>query len=91
MTADYEIGIEDFGAGIPEHLMNNLFSDFGNLEVHRQQNPEGRGLGLSISKMIVESFGGYIDVKSEVGKGTKFTLFFPAFCRADGVVVEENI
>ena len=54
----FEIGIQDFGCGIPEEDIGKLFVDFGNLAVHAQANPTGRGLGLSICKAIVEAMDG---------------------------------
>lgn len=56
--------------------MGKLFINFGNLEEHRKANPEGRGLGLSICKMIVEQMGGSISVKSKQGEGSCFDLVF---------------
>lgn len=56
----YKISVQDFGVGIPDHLIEKLFCDFGNLEEHRRRNPEGRGLGLTICKMIMDSFDGSI-------------------------------
>lgn len=46
----FELAIEDFGCGIPEDKIGGLFINFNNLEEHRQANPTGRGLGLSICK-----------------------------------------
>lgn len=57
-----EVKITDCGAGIPEHLLDRLFCDFGNLEIHKKENPEGRGLGLSICKLIAEQMRGKIEV-----------------------------
>ena len=61
------MGIQDFGCGIPADKLENLFINFNNLEEHRKKNPSGRGLGLSICKMIVESMGGTVKVHSEEG------------------------
>jgi len=48
------LSIQDFGCGIPPDKLNSLFINFGNLGEHQKVNPSGRGLGLSISKSIVE-------------------------------------
>lgn len=48
--------------------------DFGNLDDHHKINPEGRGLGLSICKTLIERMGGQIFVDSLVGEGTTFTV-----------------
>ena len=52
--AKFRIEIEDNGAGISEENINNLFIDFGMLELHRKMNSQGTGLGLSICKRIAE-------------------------------------
>ncbi len=54
------MAIQDFGCGIPQDKLDSIFMNFNNLEEHRKNNPSGRGLGLSICKMIVESMGGTV-------------------------------
>jgi signal transduction histidine kinase len=66
------IGVSDTGSGIPTDRLPAIFDDF--VTTKRR----GLGLGLAISKRIVEQLGGTIQVESEVGKGTSFTLEFPA-------------
>ncbi|KAF2020833.1 hypothetical protein BU24DRAFT_438222 [Aaosphaeria arxii CBS 175.79] len=64
----------DSGIGMSENYVNNrLFHSFA------QENPlsQGTGLGLSIVKQIVESLGGDVEVRSEKGYGTKFTVYCP--------------
>lgn len=70
------LGIQDFGCGIPKDKLNNLFINFGNLTHNMEDNPAGRGLGLSICKSIVESMGGKVIVTSEQGKGSTFSMTF---------------
>jgi signal transduction histidine kinase len=62
----------DTGSGIPAERLGAIFEDF--VTTKRR----GLGLGLAISKRIVEQLGGTIVVESEVGRGTSFTLRFPA-------------
>ena len=62
----------DTGSGIPADRLPAIFDDF--VTTKRR----GLGLGLAISKRIVEQLDGTIDVESEVGRGTAFTLRFPA-------------
>jgi hypothetical protein len=50
----FEVGIQDFGCGISAEKLAGLFINFNNLDEHKKTNPTGRGLGLSICKMIVE-------------------------------------
>ena len=67
-----EISVTDIGMGIPAERLSAIFDDF--VTTKRR----GLGLGLAISKRIVEQLHGTIDVQSEVGRGTAFTLRFPA-------------
>ena len=67
-----EISVTDTGSGIPPERLSAIFDDF--VTTKRR----GLGLGLAISKRIVEQLDGTIAVESEVGRGTAFTLRFPA-------------
>jgi signal transduction histidine kinase len=67
-----EVSVEDTGSGIPADRLAAIFEDF--VTTKRR----GLGLGLAISKRIVEQLDGTIAVESEVGRGTTFTLRFPA-------------
>jgi signal transduction histidine kinase len=64
------VSVRDTGTGIPPDRLQAIFEDF--MTTKRR----GLGLGLAISKKIVEQLGGRIGVTSEVGKGTTFTLEF---------------
>ena len=66
-----QVRIYDTGCGIPPERLGQIFEDF--VTTKRR----GLGLGLAISKKIVEQLGGHISVASEVGKGTTFVLDFP--------------
>jgi signal transduction histidine kinase len=66
-----QIRVTDTGCGIPADRIGAIFDDF--VTTKRR----GLGLGLAISKKIVEQLGGRISVASEVGKGTVFVLDFP--------------
>ena len=52
--------------------------NFRTLDEHKQQNPNGKGLGLSICKQIIEQMGGNIRVESEPGEGSSFILTLKA-------------
>ena len=70
---DYlKIIFQDTGIGISENMLNSIFEPFFTTK------KEGTGLGLYISEMIVKNHFGYIEVKSHVGKGTKFMVMLPA-------------
>jgi PAS domain S-box-containing protein len=66
--------VSDSGSGIPEEHLGQLFEPF----FSTKEIGTGSGLGLAISKNIVESYGGAIEVHSEVGRGTRFTIQLPA-------------
>ena len=66
-----EVSVTDTGSGIPAERLGAIFDDFVTTK------KRGLGLGLAISKRIVEQLGGTISVTSEIGKGTTFTMRFP--------------
>ena len=72
----YSIEVEDSGKGISKENLENLFIDFGKLDEHSNINPQGTGLGLSICKRIVEQMGNKVEVKSQVGIGSTFSIIF---------------
>jgi len=69
-----EIEFTDTGSGIPEDIRGKLFEPFFTTKPVGQ----GTGLGLAVSHGIVKHYGGHIDVKSVVGKGTSFFVRLPA-------------
>ena len=76
--ADVKIQVIDTGAGILPSLMPKIFEPFFTTkDSERRGEPKGTGLGLAICKQIVEHHGGRIEVTSEVGKGTTFTIQLP--------------
>lgn len=73
-TGEYAcISVSDNGKGISEKIINNIFDPF----FTTKDVDKGTGLGLSIAYGIVKQHFGFIDVKSEVGKGTTFRIFLP--------------
>ncbi len=72
-----EISIEDTGIGIPKQEIPKLFHKFYRIEGEATKNIPGTGLGLCITKEIVELHGGQIWVESEEGKGSRFSFSIP--------------
>ncbi|QKS70119.1 HAMP domain-containing protein [Paenalkalicoccus suaedae] len=68
--------VEDFGIGIAEEDIPFVFDRFYRVDKARARKTGGSGLGLSIAKKIVEAHHGEVAVKSEVGRGTTFSVAF---------------
>lgn len=71
------VQISDNGIGIEEELLDRIFERFYVVDNSRSKKISSTGLGLSIVKHIVEAHGGRIEVTSEVGKGSTFTIYLP--------------
>ncbi len=76
-TAQMVFHIEDSGAGMHEKDIPRLFNAFQQFDTKKNRNLEGTGLGLAICQRLVELMGGNINVKSEYGKGTSFSIHLP--------------
>jgi PAS domain S-box-containing protein len=72
-----EISVEDTAIGIKQKDMDKLFKEFSQLETPYEKKYEGTGLGLALTKKFVELLGGRTWVKSEFGKGSKFSFVIP--------------
>lgn len=68
------VEIEDNGSGMPEHLQRKIYEPF----FTTKPPGKGTGLGLSVVHQIVERHNGRIELKTELSKGTKFTVIFPS-------------
>lgn len=72
-----EIMVKDTGRGIKEEQLSHLFTKFDRLEADKNTSIEGTGLGLTITKSLVEMLGGTINVESTYGVGSMFTVTIP--------------
>jgi signal transduction histidine kinase len=71
------VDVEDNGPGIPRGDHEGIFERFKRLGDTLVERPHGSGLGLSISRRIVEHFGGRLWVASEPGQGATFSFTLP--------------
>ena len=74
---ELNLDVTDTGRGIKKEELSNLFDAFSRADIGKNRNIEGTGLGLAIVKSVVDTLGGSIDVESEYGKGSKFTVMLP--------------
>ena len=85
-----EIRVTDTGIGIDEEHQERVFDEF--FQLSDPQRSKGSGLGLSISRRLVEAMGGKLKVESELGRGSTFTIVLPAATAVTraGAVAETN-
>jgi len=74
---NYVIEVSDTGIGIPEEEKEKIFKRFYRIDTARSRDTGGSGLGLSIIKNVIRKHEGFIEVSSEVGKGTTFKVSIP--------------
>lgn len=72
------IAVQDHGIGIPAHEQAEVFSKFYRGEQARTQGIKGTGIGLSMVDEIVKAHRGHVEVESEPGKGSTFTIVLPS-------------
>lgn len=72
------VQVVDNGIGIPEHLLPNIFERFFHVDEVDDELYGGLGLGLAITKQVIEQHGGRIEVESEVGAGSTFNIILGA-------------
>lgn len=75
--------VKDSGVGIPDNMKKEIFKKFEQVQ-NRKEKKLGSGIGLALVKSLVEIHGGTIDVESQLGKGSTFTVTLPNKVDAEG-------
>jgi signal transduction histidine kinase len=73
----YEISVRDTGIGIAAEDLDKIFEEFRQVGADTDRKAEGTGLGLALTRRLIELHGGRIRVASEPGQGTTFTFTLP--------------
>lgn len=79
------LDVEDTGTGIPEDKLGSVFESFKQAETSTTRKFGGTGLGLAISKRFCDMLGIRIEVKSQIGKGTTFSMQIPTQFQSDAL------
>ncbi len=79
-----KVTVKDEGVGIPEDQVTTLFKPFSQLNSDKRS--KGSGLGLYITKAIIEGHGGAISIASKVGEGSAFTFSLPVIMNAEKII-----
>lgn len=74
LETDTVLSVADNGPGIEARHLSRLFERFYRIDEGRARKQGGTGLGLAIAKHLTEALGGVLDVESEVGRGTRFSM-----------------
>ncbi|MEW6855663.1 ATP-binding protein [Streptococcus iniae] len=77
MQKSIALSISDTGIGISQLEIDRIFERFYRVNKGRSRQSGGTGLGLSIVKELSQLLGGQVSVKSQLGRGSQFTLEFP--------------
>lgn len=77
-SKEVQVYVKDNGIGIPEECLENVFDRFFRVE-RKVHTIKGTGLGLTIVKNIIEKHGGHVGAESELGLGSTFSLYLPAY------------
>ncbi len=88
--ADYEFQVKDTGIGMSPEFLKNVFEPFERERASTISGIQGTGLGMAITRNIVDMMGGSVSVESEVGKGSTFTVSLQ-FKTCSGPVRQETI
>lgn len=83
--------IKDTGSGIPEDQLSHIFDRFYQADNSNTRKGDGTGIGLALTKELIELMGGTITVNSQLGKGTSFTLLLPIRIEADTPLPQKDL
>lgn len=91
VTSDktFHFKVMDNGIGIPEEEQSKIFDRFYQVESKSRNVERGTGIGLSLTKEIVEQLGGIISLKSQPGKGSVFEIVLPVLISAPEILPDE--
>jgi len=73
----FKIAVEDTGIGIAPEDLGRLFQEFTQLDAGSSRRQQGTGLGLALTRRLVEAQGGRVEVSSQPGRGSVFTVILP--------------
>ena len=77
LNSEIEIIVEDTGVGIPENKISKIFRRFYQVEESNKSNSFGSGVGLALTKKLIDLLQGQIEVKSNLNEGSQFIVKFP--------------
>jgi len=86
----FRLDVEDTGIGIRKDDLVRLFVEFQQLDTSSAKKHQGTGLGLALTRRIVENHGGSVHVRSSFGQGSTFSALLPREAHANGVGQDVN-
>jgi signal transduction histidine kinase len=86
MTKEVQVSVEDRGIGISTKDLKHIFEPFYRSPAVTEAQIHGTGLGLPLTRTLVEAMGGQLTAESELGKGSSFTIHLSV---AEGLRVED--
>jgi protein-histidine pros-kinase len=89
-SAFFRLDVEDSGIGIRKDDLVRLFVEFQQLDTSAAKKHQGTGLGLALTKRIVENHGGSVQVRSSFGQGSTFSALLPRESRTSGAGQDAN-
>ena len=87
----YEIRVKDNGIGMSQEVVQKIFSPFERERTSTVSRTQGTGLGMAITKNIVDMMGGTIEVQTEQGKGTEFIVRLPFRIQSEHQRIEKIV